>query len=117
VLDSSDNLWVADYNANSILEFASTASGNIAPMRIISGSNTGISSPYGMAIDKSGEIYVSSRGGTNIIEVFAPSASGNVAPIRTIAGSNTGLSGPTGITLFYPSGASAHAIGAKPFHR
>jgi len=81
------------------------ASGNVAPIRTISGSNTGLSAAsYGIALDSSGNIYVASHGcGSNDecwpMNVYAAGAQGNAAPIRTIFGSMTGLLGSTGVAL------------------
>jgi len=61
-------------------------------VQYITGSNTQISGPYGVAVDASGYLYVISTSGSSIL-VFAPGATGNVAPVETISGSNTGLSG------------------------
>ncbi|MBV8594458.1 MAG: hypothetical protein JOZ27_09185 [Caulobacteraceae bacterium] len=64
---------------------------------MIAGSNTGLSTPYGIALDRSGRIYVANIGGS--VTVFAAGATGNAAPAQTITGSNTGLDLPTGIAL------------------
>jgi len=69
------------------------ASGNVAPARTISGINTGLNSPAGIALDSAGNLYVTNNSG-NSITVFAPGATGNVAPARTISGGSTGLSLP-----------------------
>ena len=83
--------------AGTVLAFTSTANGNAAPTRVISGGSTGFGALYGMDTDSSGNLYVLSiglpvvPGDMTTIEEFAPTANGNVAPIRTIGGSNTGL--------------------------
>jgi hypothetical protein len=80
-----------------VLAFASTANGNVAPTRAISGGSTGFGSLYGMDTDSSGNLYVMSISqsailGPTTIEEFAPTANGNVAPIRTIGVSSMGQS-------------------------
>jgi 6-phosphogluconolactonase (cycloisomerase 2 family) len=85
-----------------IVVFAGNLSGtvNVAPLATISGSNTGLSNPLGMALDSSGQIYIANCNG-NGISVFAANPSGtlNEAPVATIAGSNTTLNCPSGVGL------------------
>jgi hypothetical protein len=102
-LDASRNVYVFDSQTTTVSEFAAGATGNVAPIRSISGSKTGLGGgngfSFGIAVSKSsGEIFVSNPG-TNAILGFAASASGNTAPIQTIAGSATRLSDPLGIAL------------------
>jgi hypothetical protein len=52
-----------------------------APSRVITGPNTGLEFPSGMAFDTSGNLYV--LNGLSIT-VYPPGANGNVSPIRTI---------------------------------
>ena len=102
-VDASRNVYVFDTKTSTISEFAAGADGNVAPIRTISGSNTGLNGgngfSFGLAVSKtSGEIFVSNPG-SNAILGFAATASGNVAPIQTIAGSATGLADPLGLAL------------------
>ena len=102
-VDALRNVYVFDTKTTTISEFAAGATGNVAPIRTISGSNTGLSGgngfSFGLAVTKtSGEIFVSNPG-TNAILGFAATASGNVAPIQTIAGSATGLGDPLGLAV------------------
>jgi hypothetical protein len=102
-VDASLNVYVFDTTTATISEFAAGVHGNVAPIRTISGSNTGLSGgngfSFGLAVSKtSGEIFVSNPG-SNAILGFAATASGNVAPIQTIAGSATGLADPLGIAV------------------
>lgn len=102
-VDASLNVYVFDATTATISEFAAGATGNVAPIRTISGSNTGLSDPdgfnFGLAISKaSGDIFVSNPG-SNAILVFAATASGNATPIQTIAGSATELSVPLGVAV------------------
>jgi Beta-propeller repeat len=101
-LDASHNVYVTNNPTDSgpgwVTVYAAGAHGNASPIRKISGSNTGLSSPYGIALDSSGNIYVTNAD-ANSVTVYAAGADGNVAPIRTISGSNTGMSAPTGIAV------------------
>ena len=102
-VDASLNVYVFDTETATISEFAAGATGNVAPIRTISGSNTGLGGgngfSFGLAVSKtSGDIFVSNPV-SNAIFVFAADATGNVAPTQTIAGSATQLSEPLGIAL------------------
>ncbi|MGA2760003.1 MAG: hypothetical protein ABSF08_06775 [Candidatus Cybelea sp.] len=102
-VDASLNVYVFDTKTATISEFAAGATGNVAPIRTISGSETGLGGgngfSFGLAISKaSGKIFVSNPG-SNAILGFAATASGNVAPIQTISGSATGLADPLGLTV------------------
>src|SRR6266850_537929 len=89
-------LYVANAYINSITVYAAGASGNATPTATIAGGNTGLSSPFGIALDGAGNIYVANIG-NNSITVYPAGASGNATPTATIAGGNTGLSDPFGI--------------------
>jgi hypothetical protein len=78
-------LYVANGPGNSVTVYASGATGNAKPLQDISGSSTGLSAPYGVAVDGSGNIYVTNN--DDVITIYAPGATGNVAPIRSILGS------------------------------
>jgi len=104
VLAAGKPLYVAnEVFGSSITVYAPGASGNATPTATIAGDNTGLSFPFGVALDGAGNIYVtnsaSSVGGSNSITVYAAGASGNATPAATIAGGNTGLDFPTGIAL------------------
>jgi hypothetical protein len=74
-----------------------TASGNTAPIRTLSGAATGINTPYGVFVDAvNDELFVANDGAPSIT-VYSRTANGNTAPIRTLMGAATGLSAPFGI--------------------
>src|SRR5439155_1447555 len=89
-------LYVA--NSNSIAVYPPGASGNVAPARTISGTNTGLDFPFGVPLHSAGNPCITNAN-ANSITVYPPGASGNVAPARTISGINTGLNSPAGIAL------------------
>ena len=103
-LDSAGNIYVsslaqptstmADSAIPSILVFAAGATGNVAPIRIISGSATTMRTVGALRVDGTGDIYVLS--GTSILK-FPASASGNVAPASVI----------TSTSYFQPLGSIA----------
>lgn len=72
--------------------------GNTPPSREITGQNTMLQAPEGVAVDEEGDIFVADSG-ANAILVFAGTSRGNVAPIGVISGSNTTLLNPTRIAL------------------
>lgn len=120
-LDSQGNIYVANasggravphepYDVGSVTVYPAGSDGNIAPMAVISGSQTGLALPLGIAVDSEGNIYVGNLNTANTknstfnvadgsITVYAPGSKGNVAPIATIAGSNTDLIDIEGIAL------------------
>ena len=78
--------------------YSSDANGNATPTATISGSNTGITAPTGIAVDAAGKIYVTNAGSTagfvanpGTVVVFAAAATGNATPIATISGPDAGL--------------------------
>lgn len=73
---------------------------NLAPVATISGSNTDLStktSPFGIALDPAGDIFVSLL--DNTVVEFAAGAQGNVAPVATLSGPATALDQPGGLVI------------------
>ena len=96
--DPEGTIYVADFEINAIDVFAPGTTGNVAPERVLSGSNTGLSEPGDVKVNSAGDIYVANYGGNSVTE-YAPGASGNEAPINTISGSNTGFANPDDMSL------------------
>lgn len=102
----TDELFVyttnADQTQNQVSVFAAGASGNVPPIRVISGPATGITGP-GLA--GASKIGVSSDGRLFVAEpdrrilVFAPGATGNVAPSQVIEDSTAGPAAQGGIAV------------------
>jgi sugar lactone lactonase YvrE len=83
--NSPANVYVLDSTANTISIFAATATGNAAPSSArppITGSNTTLSGPSGIALGIDGTLYVA-NGGTSVL-MFAPGSSGNATPEVTL---------------------------------
>ena len=103
-IDSAGNLYVANCGSGcgsglpppSVLEFAAGSTGNVAPIRDISGSRTELVRSNGVALDVAGNIFVSQL---NEIIVFGSSANGNVPPSRVIVGSKTMLNTPFALAV------------------
>jgi len=74
---------------------------DVLPIRTITGDQTKLSNPAGVAVDPVwGQLFVANYDVSNShpsIAVFRREASGNEAPLRTIDGANTGLNRPQGI--------------------
>jgi 6-phosphogluconolactonase (cycloisomerase 2 family) len=87
-------IFVANYDDNSIRVFPTSADGDVAPTRVLMGASTGISFPAQSAVFR-GELYVSNYN-DGAIRVYPVGASGNTAPTRTI----TGLSGPLAVFVY-----------------
>jgi hypothetical protein len=72
------------------------------PIRTISGFNTGLDLPNGIArlrdTDGRGEIYAANAG-SYTITVYAAGAEGDRKPIRIIGGSSTQMYAPVGVAL------------------
>lgn len=69
---------------------------NVAPKKVISGSNTGITHPMGLYVDTGGYLYVVNRNPDKIL-VFNQAATGNATPSNTITAS---LSSPYGVAVY-----------------
>lgn len=103
-LDGTGNIYVANATLPSglpgVTVYAKRANGDVAPIRTISGSSTGLTAPNGIALDSGGNIYVANyQSGGGSVTVYAKGAKGNVAPLRTITGSHTLLDAPGGMTV------------------
>jgi hypothetical protein len=84
-VDGAGNIYVSNVPSDSpnadILVFSAGSTGNVAPIRTISGPATTMSSIGNLALDSAGNIYVLNDLG---LLKFASNATGNVAPIATI---------------------------------
>src|ERR1039457_2701034 len=106
-LDSNLNIYVANAGAPGVFVYPPLGSSagllNEAPIATISGSNTGLSYPRGIAVDStSGNIYVADESAASVYVYPALASSTgmpNETPTDTITGSNTGLISPYGIAL------------------
>ena len=87
----------------SIAVYPTGSNGQTAPSAVIAGSTTGLDVPTGVALDGSGNIYVSNDGKNNgdpdSVTVYPAGSNGNVAPSAVITGTSTGLSDPAGIAV------------------
>lgn len=110
-LDGSGNIYVVNDGSNngdadSLTVYPAGSTGNATPSAVISGSNTGLNLPVGVAIF-SGKIYVA-NGGNPSVTVYPVGSPGNAAPSATISGFDTGLMKPTGVAL--DSGGNIYVV-------
>lgn len=95
----AQELFVSNQNSNSVTVYSSTANGDIAPTRTITGGSTGLSAPWSLAPDfTNNELFVANPNNDSIT-VYIRTANGDLAPARTLSGGTTGLSGPRGLAL------------------
>jgi hemin uptake protein HemP len=102
--DTSGRTYVANRGTNTITVYAANANGNVPPLAVIGGSNTGLDQPSAIALDATGKIYVlNTAANFPGINVYPPLANStgilNEAPIASIAGSQTLLDEPDAIAL------------------
>jgi len=107
---SSNSLYVANAGNNSITIYQHDASGDTAPLRVISGGKTGLDKPGELSEDSEGNLYVANSAE---ILVFAHDADGDVAPIRKISGSKTNLHLVDAVTVDRSSG-DVYAVDTPP---
>lgn len=81
-MDASDNIYTS-IDGKTIGVYVADARGNVRPIRQISGSNTQLKFPIGVAVDSNGYLYVADCSYGDV-KVFKPGARGNVSPVRAI---------------------------------
>jgi hypothetical protein len=86
-VDKNGLIYVTSYTANTVTVFTAGATGNVAPLRQIVGSNTQLSAPEGCQLDSNLNLWVDNFNGDSITE-YGPTANGNATPIAVL---NTGV--------------------------
>ena len=77
-VDAAGNIYVADHPSKSVFVYAAGANGNVAPIRVISGSKTTLTYPWGIAVDGRNRIYVTNIATPKSVSIFAADANGDV---------------------------------------
>lgn len=77
-IDAAQNIWVANFRGNSISELSGNAS-SATPGAAVSpttgyGLDAGLTLPFGLALDPSGDVWVSNFGGSSIVMFFGLAA-------------------------------------------
>ena len=103
-LPAYGTLWLSSPPTGDLLEFAApgpNAPVDQNPIVEITGADTTLNDPQGVAIDHHGRVWVANLGANSVL-VFAPPASGppvDATPVVTISGNKTGLSAPVAVAL------------------
>jgi hypothetical protein len=105
-VDSAENIYISTADPlapDSVLIFNSSASGNVPPTSTIGGTLTTINAIQGLAVDSTGNLYVSNlpsgqNASPEILE-FSAGSTGNIAPTRTISGPATTMTSIGGLAL------------------
>ncbi|MGA7912603.1 MAG: NHL repeat-containing protein, partial [Candidatus Dormiibacterota bacterium] len=116
--DSSGNLWVVDTSNNRVLEYTTPLSTGEAASLVIGQSSfttnalattsTGLSFPFALAFDSSGNLWVADEENNRVLEYTTPLSTGEAAslvigqPSFTTSNfpiSSTGLNGPNAIAF------------------
>ena len=107
--DASGNLWVANNNSNTVVEYKKSelAKASPAPSVIISSSpDQALNGPSGLAFDSSGNLWVANNGPNTVIEYTKAELSGSGSPAPRVNFTNAALfaaAGPVGLAVD-PSG-------------
>jgi len=81
-----------------VLVFGPTSTGNVRPVATISGPDTGLKFPWGVATDDQGDIFVADSV-ANAVFKYRYDAQGDAVPLAIYQGSRTGLNAPWGLAL------------------
>ena len=114
-VDAAGNIYVADSYSQKVLVFAAGATGNVAPIRVLTGDKTLLNGCNGIAFDGTGNLFVANYNGMSVT-VYPPSASGNTAPKASLAGDKTGIGYLSAFAVdsdgtVYASGQAADSAG------
>lgn len=91
------NLYVANSNGNDVLVFPSSANGNVAPSRDISGAATGLDGPTDLYVDTVRNLIWVTNYFAPSVTAYPVAGTGNIAPTVTISGAATTFVDPEGI--------------------
>jgi 6-phosphogluconolactonase (cycloisomerase 2 family) len=94
-VEGNGKIVVAD--GGSVKVFAANVNGFPTPLQTISGSNTLLNGPAGVAVDSAG-IFVAD-GSTPAVTSYGVGANGDIAPLRDVTGGKTKLASPVGIAI------------------
>jgi sugar lactone lactonase YvrE len=110
---SNGAMFITDFTNNTVTAYGQNANCTCNPARQISGGNTKISSPIGIAVGSNGMIYVANEAASTVTE-YPIGGKGNIAPTYTIAAA-AGLSSPVGVTVDAASNVYVTNSGTNSF--
>jgi DNA-binding beta-propeller fold protein YncE len=87
------------FDEPSITVYPGEATGDVAPVRRIQGSKTGLNWPMAISVDTDHDEIAVANSGDSSIRIFSRTAAGDVAPVRILKGARTGIHGPMGVTV------------------
>jgi hypothetical protein len=87
------------FEAPSITVYPGAANGDVAPVRRIQGSKTGLNWPMALDVDLQHDEIIVANNGDSSIRVFRRTDSGDAAPVRVIKGARAGIRGPMGVAF------------------
>jgi hypothetical protein len=98
-VDSSADIYCANFNNSTITEYAAGSTGtSVTPMLAASDlSKTSIDEPFGIFIDNSNSVYVANYGNSSVAVFATNGALAAGTATRLISGTTTGLNFPYGI--------------------
>jgi streptogramin lyase len=104
VFDPSGDLWAANVGNSTLVELTKaqlSISGSPTPAVTISSTKAGAAGslwgPYGVAVDPSGDVWVSNFNKPTAVEFGGDqlAKTGSPTPLRTVAGPHTGMNWPS----------------------
>jgi len=87
------------YLPSSVTVYDGDAKGDVAPIRTISGPQSQIDWPMGVAVDEVNNELIVANNGDNSVLIFQRTVTCDVAPKRVIRGPLTGIKGPMGVAI------------------
>jgi hypothetical protein len=97
----SGAVGITDDTRHAVDEYSVDAAGNAALLRDITGANSQLAQPVGLAVDPSETLYALDQtgAGQSVVLVYGPNANGNTAPTRALSGPNTQLHQAAGLAI------------------
>lgn len=98
---STNKLYVGNFSgSNNVVVFAnaSTADGNVSPVQVLGGANTGLAQAAGITLNPSTNELIVGSASSALVAFFsnADTVTGNIAPVRTLTNM---IGNPRGLTL------------------
>ena len=107
-LDGGGNIYTTNdgsenFALDAVVIYPAGSTADTLPSAVISGMNTGLADPFGIAVDGVGNIYVANQSGGEdghgSVTIYPAGSSDDASPSVTISGPTTGLDTPNGIAV------------------